>query len=335
VAAAFPPPDPGSVLDALNAFQLTQALKGAIELDVFTHIAGGAVTVAAIAERAGASERGIRILCDYLVVRGFLGKENGVYQCSPTAQVFLDKRSPAYIGSIANFLANDRIVKSYENLAGAVRRGGTVATSTVSPNDPVWIEFARSMAPFLGTVAGALAPIVATPGQAQKVLDIAAGHGLFGLLVAKANPAATVFGTDWADVLKVALENAVALGVADRYHTLPGSAFEVDFGSGYDLVLVPNFLHHFDAATNTALLVKIRGAMKSGGTLAIVEFVPNEDRVSPPVAASFSLQMLGATEGGEAYTFLDLDAMMAAAGFTDRRARPLEPTPQTLITARA
>jgi hypothetical protein len=66
-----------------------------------------------------------------------------------------------------------------------------------------------------------------------------------------------------------------------------------------------------------------------------VEFVPNEDRVSPPVAASFSLQMLGATEGGEAYTFLDLDAMMAAAGFTDRRARPLEPTPQTLITARA
>ena len=335
MSTPFPPPDPGLVIEALCAFQFTQALKGAIELDVFTHIGSGASTAAAIAERAGASERGIRILCDYLVVRGFLGKDDGRYVCSPTAAAFLDKRSPAYIGSIAGFLANDRIMRTYKDLAGAARKGGTVATSTVSPNDPVWVEFARSMAPFLGMVAGVLAPIVARPGEPQKVLDIAAGHGLFGLLVAKANPAATVYGTDWADVLSVALENAAALGVADRYRTIPGSAFEVELGTDYDLVLVPNFLHHFDAATNTALLKKIRQAMTPGGTIAIAEFVPNEDRVSPPIAASFSLQMLGATDGGEAYTFSDLDAMLAAAGFSDRRAEPLGPTPQTLVLARA
>ena len=320
-------------MDALCAFQLTQALKGAIELDVFTHIAAGAVTAAGIAERAGASERGIRILCDYLTVRGFLGKEDGRYSCSPTAAVFLDTRSPAYIGSIANFLANERIVKSYRNLAGAARKGGTVAASTVTPNDPVWVEFARSMAPFLGMVAAQLAPMLATPGRPQKVLDVAAGHGLFGLRVAQANPAATVYGTDWADVLTVAIENAAALGVSDRYHTIPGSAFDVDLGGGYDLVLVPNFLHHFDPPTNIALLSKLRKAMAPGGTIAIVEFVPNEDRVSPPIAASFSLQMLGATEGGEAYTFGDLDGMLAAAGFVDRRVQPLDPTPQTLVLA--
>src|SRR5688572_4776320 len=286
------PPDPGVILDALCAFQLTEALKGAIELDVFSHIAAGAVTAAAIAERAGASERGVRILCDYLTIRGFLGKEGDRYLCSPTAAAFLDKRSPAYIGSIAHFLANDRIVRSYRNLAGAVRKGGTIATSTVSPNDPVWVEFARAMAPFLGMMAGKLAPLVATPGQPQKVLDIAAGHGLFGLLVAQANPAATVYGTDWADVLKVAIENAAALGVAERYHTIPGNAFEVELGTGYDLVLVPNFLHHFGVAANTSLLRKIHSALKPGGTIAIVEFVPNEDRVSPPIPASFNLQML-------------------------------------------
>ena len=322
-------------MDALCAFQLTEALKGAIELDVFTHIATGAVTPAAIAARAGASERGVRILCDYLTVRGFLGKEDGRYSNSPTAAVFLDARSPSYLGSMANFLAHPRIMKSYRNLAGVARQGGTIATSTVSPNDPVWVEFARSMAPFLGMMALQLAPIVATPGQPQKVLDVAAGHGLFGLRVAQANPAATVYGTDWADVLTVAVENATALGVADRYHTIPGSAFDVELGSGYDLVLVPNFLHHFDPPTNVTLLAKLRRAMTPGATIAIVEFVPNEDHVSPPIPAAFSLQMLGATEGGEAYTFSDLDAMLAAAGFSDRRARPLEPTPQTLVTGRA
>ena len=105
-----------------------------VGLDVFTHVAAGAVTASAIAERANASERGVRILCDYLTIRGFLGKEDGRYSCSPTAAVFLDKRLPSYIGSIANFLANDRLIKSYRNLAGAARKGGTVATSTVSPN---------------------------------------------------------------------------------------------------------------------------------------------------------------------------------------------------------
>ena len=329
------PPDPGVILDALCAFQLTEALKGAIELDVFTHIAAGAVTASAIAERAKASERGVRILCDYLTIRGFLGKNEGRYSCSPTAAVFLDRRSPAYIGSMANFLAHDRVVKSYRNLAGAVRKGGTIVTSTVSPNDPVWVEFARSMAPFIGMVAGVVAPLVATPGRAQKVLDVAAGHGMFGLRVAQANPSATVYGTDWADVLKVAVENAAALGVADRYHTIPGSAFDVEFGTGYDLVLVPNFLHHFDTPTNTSLLSKLRRAMTPGGTIAVVEFVPNEDRVSPPIAAAFSMQMLGATDSGEAFTFNDLDGMLAAAGFSDRRAQALPPTPQTLVVGSA
>ena len=335
MATAFPPPDPGAVMGALCAFQLTEALKGAIELDVFSHIAAGAVTASAIAARADASERGVRILCDYLTIHGFLGKEDDHYVCSPTAAVFLDKRSPAYIGSIASFLAHDRIVKTYRNLAAVVRKGGTVVTSTVSPNDPVWVEFARSMAPFLGMVAAQVAPMVATPGQPQKVLDVAAGHGLFGVRVAQANRAATVYGTDWADVLKVAVENAAASGVADRYHTIPGSVFDVDLGGAYDLVLVPNFLHHFDRSVNTGLLVKLRRVMKPGGTIAIVEFVPNADRISPPIAASFSLQMLGATDGGEAFTFRDIDAMLAQAGFSDRRAQPVEPTPQTLVTARA
>lgn len=332
---AVSPPDPGLILDALCAFQLTEALKGATELDIFTHIASGATTAAAIAERASASTRGVRILCDYLTVRGFLIKNGDEYANSPTAAVFLDRRSPAFIGSMANFLASDRITQSYRDMAHIVRKGGTVVTSTVSPDNPVWVEFARSMAPFIGMVAERLAPIVALPGRPQKVLDVAAGHGLFGLKVAMANPVAIVYGVDSGNVLKVAEENAGALGVSARYHTIPGSVFDVDLGMGYDLVLVPNFLHHFDAPTNTALLEKLRRAMTPGGTIAIVEFVPNDDRVSPPIPAAFSLQMLGATESGEAFTFRDLDAMLERAGFSDRQAHALDPSPQTLVRARA
>src|SRR6185503_4640060 len=108
------------------------------------------------------------------------------------------------------------------------------------------------------------------------------------------------------NVLEVARANAEAMGIAGRFRTIAGSAFEVDFGSGYDVALLPNFLHHFDFATNIALLKKVRAALKPGGLAAVIEFVPNEDRVSPPDGALFAMRMLGTTPAGDAYTFIEL-----------------------------
>jgi 2-polyprenyl-3-methyl-5-hydroxy-6-metoxy-1,4-benzoquinol methylase len=326
-------PDPGLIFDALCAFQQTEALKAAVELDIFTHIAEGASTAAEIAQRAQSSERGMRILCDFMTIRGFLCKTDGHYSNSPTAQVFLNKRSPACIGSMANFLAHPRLMECFHDLAASVRKGGTVSQGTLAPEDPVWVEFARSMAPFIGLGAQAVGKIVARPGEAQKVLDISAGHGLFGLMVAQGNSLAQIYAADWANVLEVARENAAKLGASDRFHTIPGSAFDSDLGTGYDLVLVPNFLHHFDIPTCVTFLKKLRGTMKPGATLAIVEFVPNEDRISPPMAASFSLQMLGGTDAGDAFTFRELSDMVSQAGFKECRQQPLAPSPEMLVLA--
>jgi 2-polyprenyl-3-methyl-5-hydroxy-6-metoxy-1,4-benzoquinol methylase len=328
-------PDPGRIFETLCAFQQTEALKGALDLDVFTHIAEGASSVAEIASRAQTSERGMRILCDFLTIHGFLAKTDGRYSNSPTAEVFLNKRSPTYIGSMATFLADPSLMECFHDLAGSVRKGGTVSKGTLAPEDPVWVVFARAMAPFMAGTAEIVAKIVASPAAAQKVLDISAGHGMYGLMVAKANPSSQIYAADWANVLEVARENAARFGFTERFHTIPGSAFDSDFGSGYDLVLVPNFLHHFDPPTNVKFLRKLRGAMKPGATLAIVEFVPNDDRISPPMAAAFSLQMLGGTAAGDAYTFREFSAMLGEAGFSSIQQQSLVPTPQTLVSAKA
>jgi ubiquinone/menaquinone biosynthesis C-methylase UbiE len=168
---------------------------------------------------------------------------------------------------------------------------------------------------------------VTTPGEPAKVLDIAAGHGLFGIHVALYNRAAEITFQDWDNVLDVARENAEAMGIAGRFHTIPGSAFEVDLGTGYDVALLPNFLHHFDFATNVELL-------KPEGLVAVIEFVPNEDRVSPPDGALFAMRMLGTTPSGDAYTFAEIDRMLREAGFRDSEARSLAPAHQQLILAK-
>lgn len=105
------------------------------------------------------------------------------------------------------------------------------------------------------------------------------------------------------------------MGVGDRYHLIPGSAFETDFGNGYDLALITNLLHGFDAPTCTNLMRKIHIALNPGGRAAIAEYLPNPDRVSPPIAAAFSLTMLAATPSGDAYTFAELESISKTAGF--------------------
>jgi ubiquinone/menaquinone biosynthesis C-methylase UbiE len=158
---------------------------------------------------------------------------------------------------------------------------------------------------------------------------------LYGIEVAKQNPQAQITGLDWAAVLQVALKNAEKAGVKDRYTMLPGSAFDVEFGGPYDVVLLTNFLHHFDKATNVGLLKKVRAALKPDGRAATLEFVPNEDRVSPPMSAGFAMTMLASTADGDAYTFAELSAMYSEAGFKGIKAHPIPMSPQTIVVGTA
>jgi hypothetical protein len=116
---------------------------------------------------------------------------------------------------------------------------------------------------------------------------------------------------------------------------LPGSAFEVDFGGPYDAVLLTNFLHHFDQPACVGLLRKVHGALRPGGRAATLEFVPNEDRVSPPMPAAFSMTMLTSTAAGDAYTLSELTAMYHQAGFAGVVAHPIPMSPHTVVMGRA
>jgi SAM-dependent methyltransferase len=326
--------NPGIVFEMMQAHQKTAALKAAIDLDVFRAIGWGAGDATSIARHCSSSERGIRILCDFLVINGVLAKENGHYKHTPSSAAFLDPASPACMASVAQFLGNAALVQTDAHLADIVRAGRTSlpGDGTVEPENPVWVDFAEKMAPMMGPMAAPLGAVVLNGYDGpMRVLDIAAGHGLFGIEIAKQNAEAHVTGLDWAPVLRVALRNAENAGVKDRYDMLPGSAFDVDFKGPYDVVLLTNFLHHFDKPTCVGLLKKVRGALKPGGRAVTLEFVPNEDRVSPPMQASFAMTMLTTTAAGDAYTFSELRAMHLEAGFAAVTEHPIPMSPHTVV----
>ena len=323
--------------ETVNAYQRTAAIKAAVELDLFTAVGEGNTTPRELAARCGASERGLRILCDGLTAMGFLQKVSGHYALTPDSEVFLDRRSPAYLGSAVEFLLSPVLTGAFENFTDAVGRGGTVLPQegSLAPEHPVWVSFARAMAPMMALPAELITNLVNfAPDRDLKVLDIAAGHGTFGIAFARKYPRAEVYAADWPNVLEVARENAEKAGVGGRFHELPGDAFQVDYGDGYDLALLTNFLHHFDPPTCETLLRKVRAALKDEGAVITLEFVPEEDRAAPPVPAMFALVMLASTPAGDAYTFTDLEGMFRRAGFSQSELRPLPPTPQQAVVSR-
>lgn len=327
-------PSPQLFFQTINAHQRTEALKAAIELEVFTAIGEGNATAAEIAKRCQTSEKGMRILCDFLTIMEMLTKEGDRYALTLDSATFLDKRSPAYIGGATEFMCSPMLTDGAKYMAEAVRRGGTVMENdgTIGPENPVWVKFARAMGALMALPAQLMAKLVDPAGDRKlKILDIAAGHGLFGIAFATQNPQAEITALDWKAVLEVAKENAAKAGVSDRYQTIEGSAFDVEFGTGYDLVLLTNFLHHFDPQTCETLLRKVRAALAEGGRAVTLEFVPNEDRVSPPDAAAFSVMMLTSTPSGDAYTFSELERMFGNAGFSGSTLHPLPPTIQQAV----
>src|SRR5437868_14676345 len=132
-------PTPALLFDTFNAYQRTQAIKAAIELELFTAIGEGNTTAKAIAERCGASERGTRILCDFLTIIGFLTKQDNNYELTSDSAMFLDKRSPAYMGAVTGFILSPNVVDNFNRLPESVRKGGGAGPSPFEPDNPMWV----------------------------------------------------------------------------------------------------------------------------------------------------------------------------------------------------
>lgn len=332
-------PSPSLFFRSVSAYQQTAIIKAAIELGLFAKVEVELPkSVQTIAAEIGAAEKGTRVLCDLLSIIGFLIKEEGLYRSTPDTALFLDSRSPAYLGGAIDFLLSPQLTAGFAHFTEAVKRGGTTLADSgvIADDNPTWVTFARAMAPVMALPARLMANALRNelPEEPRRILDIAAGHGLFGIAALEEFTSATVEAIDWTSVLQVARENAELAGVIDRCAWSGGDAFKVDWGQGSDLVLFTNFIHHFGFEDSVSLLRRAHSALRPGGHVAILEFVPNENRTTPIEPAFFSGVMLASTPKGDAYTFEELAQMGTAAGFGAARFVELPPSIQSLVLLR-
>jgi len=335
MSEAMAMPDPGLLMQTMSAFWVSGAFRGAIELDLFTHISRGADTVEKLATAAQATPRGVRAIADAMVVIGLLTKDAGRYVNTPVAATFACSDKPTFVAGFSKFLNDSHFTAAFNRVAEAAREGKSVFDKDAeSPENPLWVTFAETSLPMAMGGAMPLPDILGTRRPGLRILDVAAGSGGYGITLAQASADSTLTILDWANVAAVAKRHATMLGVGDRATVRAGSALDLDWGGPYDVIVMGNFFHHFDIPTCVTITAKAKQALAPGGVFATAEFVADEERKAEPMALLFSVAMLVWSNGGAAYTFSELAGILREGGFSDVSHHKFDGNPSSWVVGR-
>ncbi len=328
-----PQATPERLIQLAFAFAPPIMISTAVDLGVFDALDSGPKTAAELAKTLPASERGLNMLMNGLVGVELLSKDAGRYSLTPESATYLVSSKPAYFGAYYRHLCF-RQLPLWLHLGEAVRSGHPVQRY-IDPSTAE--EFFKELVPSLFPVNFAPAQALAraltfAPGQVPRILDLAAGSGVWGIAVAQQHRNARVTAADFEGVLPITRKAAAKLGLEDRFEFIAGDVLRADLGSGYTTAIVGHLLHGLGAKDSQHLLRRVAGALAPGGTIAIAEFLVNQDRTGPPPGLTFALNMLLGTEEGDTFSFEEISGWLQEAGF--EKARLVEaPGPSPLILA--
>jgi SAM-dependent methyltransferase len=312
----------------------TLVLEAAVRHRVFDVLDAGAKTLKETAAATGASERGLRAVMNVLVGLGFLAKSGDKYSLTPESEQFLVSTKPSFQGGILKH-ASQQLIPRFLHLNEVVANGKpTTAANQEGDGSEFFQGFVMDIFPLSYPPATVLAKHLGLAGRggAVKVLDLAAGSGVWGIALAQSAENVTVTAVDWSGVLPVTQKSVARFGLTPRFEFRAGDLNSADFGSGYDVATLGHILHSEGETKSRALLRKTFAALKSGGTIAIAEFLVNADRTGPVGSLLFAANMLVNSDEGDTFSFEEISAWLKEAGFTDARLLDA-PGPSPLVLA--
>jgi ubiquinone/menaquinone biosynthesis C-methylase UbiE len=330
-----PDPNPDRIMQMAWGYSAPLILEAALKNRIFDVLDTGPKTAQQVSVETGASERGVRILMNALVGFEFLTKQaDGSYALTPESSAFLVSTKPTFQGAFFQHISS-QLIPRWMELTEIVRTGKPAnVVNERGPGTVFFEQFVEDIFPMSYAAAQRLAQELHLSEKvtATSVLDLATGSGVWGVALAQASPQVHVTAVDWEGVLPVTRRVAGRFGLSERFRFVAGDLLTADFGVDHDVATLGHIIHSEGVERSRALLRKTFQALKSGGTIAIAEFVPNEDRTGPPNALIFAVNMLVNTEIGDTFTFGEMSSWLREAGFVN--VRQLEaPAPSPLILA--
>jgi 3-hydroxy-5-methyl-1-naphthoate 3-O-methyltransferase len=330
-ASAVAPVTPGRISELAWSYAAPLIIEAALRNRVFDTLDAGPKTVEEVHTATGSSTRGLTAIMNALCGLELLDKDSqGVYSLTPESATFLVSTKASFFGGLL-LHASERMIPRWLHLSEVVETGKP--TSSVNQENiggPFFEQLVSDIFPMSYPSAQALA-IALNLGK-ESVLDLGAGSGVWGIMLALDSPEVRVTAVDWPNVLEVTKKTVARFGLEDRFRFIPGDVLTADFGSGYTIATLGHILHSEGEERSRKLLAKTFAALAAGGTIAIAEFLVNADRKGPVTPLYFAVNMLINTDEGDTFSFEEISSWLRQVGFIEPRQLDC-PGPSPLILA--
>lgn len=325
------------IQDALYGFARSQLLYTAIDLDLFTCIAKGADTVEILTEQLEVDPRGLRIFLDGLVGIGFLTKQGNVYQLPEDVDKYLVQENAHYMGGMVNHCKG--LYENWTQLTDVVRTGHPAGGAQILADvESYFSELVKGLYvsnyPTAKNLAKALQ--IGTELKGLNILDVAGGSAVWSISFLEADPTSRATVLDYPTVTQVAETYIRKHNLSDRFGFLPGDLEEMEFPTAqFDLAILGNICHAMGPAASQKLFHNVAKALKPGGKIVIVDFVPDNQRSQPGWPLLFGVNMLICTSDGGVFTAEQYQQWLVDAGFNPPVLHSLESEVTAIVAVKS
>lgn len=311
VLGLTPPPAMTEAYGPLYA----RAIVAATEMGMFDAVASASRSAAAVAAACGTDPRATERLLNLLVTMRYLRYRGGEYQVTKGTKRWMLREGAE---SIRDFVLMKRLEWRWiDGLEEYLRSGKPLDVhGTMTSED--WAAYQRGMRAQASFGAPRVARLLSVPNGAREMLDIGGSHGYWSVVLCRRHPGLRATVLDLPDAVEFAKPILEREGMGDRVVLRAGNALTDDLGdSVYDLVLMFSLVHHFDDATNRALVARAAAAMRPGGRMVILEAL--RPKPGGGQLGTFFDLFFGLTSESGTWTLEEMAAWQVAAGLVPRK----------------
>jgi ubiquinone/menaquinone biosynthesis C-methylase UbiE len=319
------------IKELMQGYWRSAILFTAVHYKVFEWLGTKGMGAGILARKARVSERGAATLLDALAVIGLVSKKKGRYYNTAISKQFLMPEAKNYLGDSIKHYKN--LWKLWGNLDEAVATGRGATPPKGHGSAAQTESFILAMENTARRRASQVLKIVGSAGV-SKMLDVGGGPATYSIAFAKKSRKLQATVIDQHVPLKVARQFVKEAELHNRITLQEGDYFAIEFGTGYDLVLLSNVLHSMSPGRARLMINKSYGALVPGGRVVIHDFLPNEERTGPDWPILFAVNMLVATESGSTYTYGELSAWLRSGGFSEIKKVKVEDAGSTVVIAK-
>src|SRR6187401_104730 len=310
-----PSVSPDAILQTAFSFWSSKVLLTAVEFGLFTKLADRRLTGAQLGAELQLHPRAIADFFDSLVAMKFLGREGdgpaAKYFNTPEGALFLDEKSPRYIGGILVML-NARLFKFWHDLPEALRTGKP--QNEIKHGQKGMFEELYSDLPRLEQFMGAMTGLSRINFEAfaekfdfskfQTLCDVGGATGLLSIEVARRHSHLKCISFDLPVVEAIARRHIAAAGFEDRVSAASGDFFKDPLPRA-DVITMGMILHDWNLEKKMHLIRSAYDALPLGGALVAIEALIDDARRENVFGLLMSLNML--IEFGDAFDYSGAD----------------------------